>query len=534
MRIRPALASALALAALPFAVSLAAWGGGLVGLPAESPPVSGDSDVYEQAWHFWWVGTSIRSGTDPRTCPLIGLPAPGSLVGQNIGWPDAALFGTLLPERPGEALFLALLTGTILTAASGFLFARSWGLDAAESLLAAMLITWAPARVAHLLQHYTIACIWPVILALACLRYYLKGRSPLLLAAASLSLLAASLESAYHLLSGVLGSALIIAAQARASTPGRTAASSAGVLLAASSAGLFYLSFPGSLPGGAGPGQALYWSAEPASYLLPSPFGTLGAVAGLDGRAPWMPNIFDGVVTPGFFAILMAALALLGRGSRDLPGWRGSCLVPFLLSIVPFLLSLGPRLKILGAPTCLPLPYAIALGLPVLEGARSASRFAILGSVFLAVPAARFARSIGRSAATVIVTMAALELVPPGLPSVDPAIPSVYSSGLEGSVLEIPASDAIRRYAYFMTEDGCSRIVFFHARRAAGLPAAVDPFLAGSGARVTEEEALETGADLIIYNRWLYGPEERADLDMLYSGLFEYAPVSDTVWVWRR
>lgn len=523
-------------AAVPFGVFLISGSPGLPGLEAENPPVPGDSDVYEQAWHFWWVGDAFREGTDPRVCPLIGLPPPYSLAGQNIGWPDALLFGPLLGTHPEAALLAALLAGTVLTFAAGFLFARSWGLDPSGSMFAALFITWAPARTAHLMQHYSIACFGWVILSMACARLFLVRGRTALLAASGTALLIASMESAYHALIGAAGLAAVAAASLRLPCRSRIPALAAATAASLALSLLFFASFPGELPSGENPGESVFWSAEPISYLLPSPFGLPAVLAGIRARAPWMPNLFEGVVTPGFVVILLAMAAILRKpsGAWSAPVRRD--VIPLaILSIIPFVLALGPRLKLLGTPTGVPLPYALVLDLPFLGGARSASRFAMLGAALLAVPAACSLRCLGRRTGTVAAALAALELIPPALPSVCGAIPSFYSSREEGSsILEIPASPTVRRYALFMTADSRERPVFFHGRRAAPIDTSFDPFMAGSRLPVTEEQAAATGVDLIVYNRWMFGRDERNRLDAEYSIIFEQPQPSDSVWVWRR
>lgn len=522
--------------AVPFGVFLLSESPGLPGLESENPPVPGDSDVYEQAWHFWWVGNALREGSDPRICPLVGLSPPYSLAGQNIGWPDAVLFGPLLGTHPATALFAALLAGTALIFAAGFLFARSWGLDPSGSMFAALFITWAPARTAHLMQHYSIACFGWVILSMACARLFLVRGRTALLAVSGIALLIASLESAYHAMIGAAGIAIVAAASMRHPFKSRMPALAAATAAALSLALLFFASFPGELPPGENPGESVFWSAEPISYLLPSPFGLPAVLAGIRARASWMPNIFEGVVTPGFVVILLAMAAVLRKPSGGCADPVRRDVIPLaLLSLIPFVLALGPRLKLFGSPTGIALPYALVLDLPFLGGARSASRFAMLGAALLAVPAACSLRCLGRRAGTAVAALAALELIPPALPSVSGAVPSFYSTREEGSsILEIPASPIARRYALFMTADSRERPVFFHGRRAAPLDTSFDPFMTDSRQLVTEEQAAATGVDLIVYNRWMFGRDERNRLDAEYSGIFEQPQPSDSVWVWRR
>lgn len=534
-----AFAAALILSAAPFLAVLAGGLDGLVGVPMPDPPVPGDSDTYEQAWHFWWVGTSIRSGTDPRVCPLIGLPEPYSLVGSNIGWPDALLVGLAGSSDLQGAAFCSLLWGTLLVACAGFLFARSWGLEAWPSALASVASAWAPARAAHVLQHYHVAGFGWVLLSMALLRIFLTRGGRGLLPVFALSLLLASMQSAYHTLFGALGSLLVaISTIASRSVPAaRTASASGAFAVAMILSYLFFASFPGGMPPGMGRAEAVYWSAEPVSFLLPSPFGAPWALSGADPVMPWMPNLFEGVVTPGLTVLLLAAAFLLRNRSRAAMTAedRKGLILLALLSLIPFSLALGPWLKFMGVPVGIPMPFAIVQDIPMLEGARSPSRFAILGACMLAVPAAAAAVSLGRRAGIAAALLVVLELVPPGLPTISAAVPSVYREGLPGeTALEIPATEMARRHGYFMTADGRARPVFFHTRRSTAVSDVFDPFRIDSPDTVSAGDAIATGVDVILYNRWMYDPVVREEMDSRFGALFPGASSFDSVWVWRR
>lgn len=508
----------------PFLSCLVHGGRGLVGLPARDPVVPGDSDVYEHAWHFWWVGSSLRAGEDPRFCPLAG-PAPGTgLAAQNIGWIDAALFGTAMPEKPASALSAALVAGSLVCLAGGWAFARSWGLPSAGAAFAACCVVWAPPRTAHLLQHYQVASFGWVLLALALLRSWAAGAarrgSPALFVLAGA---AAGLESPYHTVFLAAGSAVtLILSRPRAKT---ALAASAAVLASVALAFAFYEAFPGPLPDvSEGWRASVLWSAEPVSFVMPGPFGVLGRLFSVPVRMPWMPNVFEGVVTPGLGVLLLSATALAMRSHR----WMIAAWALFGV------LALGPVLKLSGQPTGLLLPYRAVLEVPILSGARSPSRFAMLAAAFLSVPAAsawQSMRPAGRLAAAFLL---ALELVPPGLPILSDRVPSIYLSGrLEGPVLEVPASPQVRMYAFFQTADGLARPVFPLLRISGGglLPGPFDP---ASTSRPGVREAEESGVSTILYNRWLFDGAVRDSLDERYAGLFPGSSGTDSVWVWRR
>lgn len=519
----PAAASVLVCLA-PFLPCLSNGGRGLVGLPARNPVVPGDSDAYEHAWHFWWVGSTLGAGGDPRFCPLAG-PAPGTgLAAQNIGWIDAAIFGTAMPDRPSAALAAALAAGSLLCLAGGWAFARSWGLSAAGAAFAACCMVWAPPRTAHLLQHYQVASFGWVLIALAMLRSWAAGTarrgSPLLFVLAGA---AAGLESPYHTVFLAAGSAATLILSR---PPARKAlAASAAVLASAAIAWAFYEAFPGPLPDvSEGWRASVLWSAEPVSFVMPGPFGVLGRLFSVPLRMPWMPNVFEGVVTPGLGVLLLSATSLAMRMRRGMiAAWA-------LFGV----LALGPVLKLSGQTVGLFLPYRALLEVPLLAGARSPSRFAMLAAAFLSIPAASAWQSMRPAARLAAAAALALELVPPGLPMLSDRVPSVYlSGGLEGPVLEVPASPQVRMYAFFQTADGLARPVFPLVRSAGGgsLPGPFDP---ASTSRPGIREAEESGVSTIVYNRWLFDGARRDSLDERYAGLFPGCSGTDSVWVWRR
>lgn len=374
---------------------------------------------------------------------------------------------------------------------------------------------------------------------MALLRIFLtKGRRGIL-AAFTLSLLLASMQSAYHTLFGALGS-LLVAASTIASrrVPAARAASASGAFAVAMIMSyLFFASFPGGMPPGMGRAEAVYWSAEPVSFLLPSPFGTPWALSGASPMMPWMPNLFEGVVTPGVTVLLLSFVFIFRRHSCAAPAAedRKGLILLAALSVIPFSLALGPWLKFMGVPVGIPMPFAIVQDIPMLEGARSPSRFAILGACMLAVPAAAAAFSMGRRTACAAALLAVLELVPPGLPTISSTIPSVYRSGQPGgTALEIPATEMARRHGYFMTADGRERPVFFQTRRSTAVSDAFDPFRIDSPDTVSAGDAMSTGVDIILYNRWMYDSTLRGEMDARFAALFPDASTADSVWIWTR
>jgi hypothetical protein len=239
----------------------------------------------------------------------------------------------------------------------------------------------------------------------------------------------------------------------------------------------------------------------------------------------WMPNLFEGVVTPGLVMAGLAA-ASFARGRH-----RGATAAGVLL----LLLAMGPELKILGTPTGMPMPAALLRAVPPLEGARSLARFAMPAALFLSVPAAAALARVPRHAGAVIALLIAAEVLPPSVPVLSGSVPSFYRTVPDGStVLEIPADPLARRYCFFMTVDGASRPVFWSPRPVDPTEEELKPFLAGSSTAPRTADAEGAGVDYIVYNRWLFDGAERDRLDSLYSGIFPAAGGDDSVLVWHR
>jgi hypothetical protein len=516
-------AGLLALSVLPFLQGLAMRADELPGIAASNPPIPGDSDVYEHSWHFWWTGFALERGTDPRFCALLGDPPGMPVVSKNIGWPDAVAFGLASAGKAAAALWMALASGTLLAFLGGWAFARAWGLSGGAAAIAAFMFTWAPARVAHVLQHYQVACAGWTALYLASLKSWLdtgrRSAVPGLLAFPAI----AGLESPYHLLFAGAGFAATLLLS------GRLRARRAGVALLSTAAGafaaaVFFLTTPGGFPDVTlNWREAVFFAAEPQSLLLPSPFGLAGRAMGMPLSFSWMPNVFEGVATVGSSVMLLAALSCRSAPRRAM----------LLASAAFCVLALGPELRLLGRPLGIPLPFRLVQEVPFLSWIRSPSRFSMLASLFASVPAAWALFSLKRPAAIGLSALVLFELYVPRIPSLSGRIPSFYRQpgSIDATVLEIPASPMILRYSLFQTADHRPRPVYFVPREVPGLPPALTPFSIGSDQPVDSVDAVSSGVDLIVYNRWLLDDVQRDHFDGLYSGLFGYE-MSDSVEIW--
>ncbi|RKZ09091.1 hypothetical protein DRQ25_07500 [Candidatus Fermentibacteria bacterium] len=476
--------------------------------------VKNDSDVYDHVWHFWWVCSALEKGIDPRYCDLVYPPAGLSLVYHHIGWFDTYFFAVtgISCADPALSFNLSLLLGTLLTGLFGWYLARSWGADRYGALFTALALVWLPSRTAHLLQHYQIANCWALIASLWLCREYLKNRKRRYFLGFAAAMLAAAFQSPFHAIFagiGVIATAFITRADWK-----RTAM----LVLVVITVMILYGAFVVTSPGDAGSPvmnwrEAIYWSAEPQSFILPSPFGLLGEVTGLQQRVSWMPNTYEGVVTPGL--VILAAFAIIIWKKKR---WRFAAVVLGL-----FLLSLGPELRILGKPLGIPLPFRLMQSIPVLNGIRAPSRFAILGGVLAAVGAGMAFSLMKERLRALFMFLLLFEMTVLTLPLLSAEIPGeCYDIPSETRVLEIPRDSNVRRYALFQTSTGYVRQYAFLAR--------FPDFLED----VPQFPDIQENTDVIIYHRWLFEEAERCYYDSVYSQYFPEFTADDSVWITRR
>ena len=476
--------------------------------------VKNDSDVYDHVWHFWWVSNALEKGIDPRYCDLIYPPAGLSLVYHHIGWFDTHFFAVtgISGADPVLSFNLSLLLGTLLTGLFGWYLARSWGADRYGALFTALALVWLPSRTAHLLQHYQLANCWALIAALWLCREYLRNKKRRYYLGFAAAMLAAAFQSPFHAIFagiGVIATAFITRANWK-----RTSMLVLLVIVVMVLYGAFVITSPGDAGSPAMHWrEAIYWSAEPQSFILPSPFGLLGEVTGLQQRASWMPNTYEGVVTPGL--VILAAFAIIVWKKKR---WRFAAVVLGL-----FLLSLGPELRIFGRPLGIPLPFRLMQGIPVLNGIRAPSRFAILGGVLAAVGAGMAFSMMKERLRALFMFLLLSEMTVLTLPLLSAEIPEeCYGISPGSTVLEIPCDRNVRRYALFQTSTGYVRQYSCLAR--------FPDFLED----LPEFPDIQEYGDVIIYHRWLFEGVDRAYYDSIYTQYFPGSTADDSVWMFQQ
>lgn len=504
------IASFLALL-LPFIPVLVSDSPALIGIPYTESPVLEDSDVYEQAWHFWWVSSALKNEQDPRFCPLIYAPAGASLVYNHIGWFDTILFAVLGTgyDYPALSHTLSLLLGTILTAVFGWLLARSWGAGIYGALFAALAMAWMPSRIARLIQHYQLANCWTLPATMWLCRKYLKDGNLRILAVFSAVAVLGAIQSPFFTIFILLGLAAtcFVVGGSWKRTGYLTAAWSASVAVLA----VLIFASPGDPGSVSTPWQeAVYWAAEPQSFLMPSPFGLAGYLTGFPIRISWMSNTAEGVVTPGL-TVLAAFVILIWKKKS----WKLAVVV-----LAFSLLALGPELRIFGRPLGVPLPFRIIRLFPMMDGIRAPSRFVIISGVFVAVGAGLGLSQLKGRWKLIFFLLLLFELSVPAVKTLSTSVPTACRNiSADRIVLELPVDNRVRRYSLFQTKTSYSRRYAFLAR-----------LIELSEEDVLLQEASEEGY-ILVYHRWLFDEGDRNHYDTVYAELFQDGLTTDSVWI---
>lgn len=514
---------------LPWLVLLTGNGGMPVGLPADPADVvfRGDSDVYDAVWHFWWTERALSESQDPMFCPLVFFPAGASMSLHNIGWSSTlAAANPLYGGNPVASLNFSLLFGTLLVFSAGVLIARQWGAAWDGAFLAGFIASLMPSRAGHIFQHYMIAQTGWTMMSLYFLTDYLKRRKGWRLILTGLFAGLATLESLYHVILLVSGAAavLVLRREGRAFFPALRAlgAIAAGTALA----GAWYIPrVTLAETGGMTWTEAVHWSAEPVSYLMPSPFGLAGLVFGLPLRQPWMPNAFEGNVSCGLSVLLVFMAVCAGR-RRWLPA------LVFLLIAV---LSLGPLLKMNGTPTGIPLPWMAPARLPLLANARVPARLSMVAGLIAAVTVGVACRNLKPLLRGFVLLLVIFELTIPALPVLPVTVPEACLRA-SGPVLDLPAGCMTRITAFYQTRHGQPRLTAFLARGGSKAleDARLSGLLMGDTTIVTDSLLMSTTAETALYHRMLLEPAQRSFYDSLYAPAFPDGMPDDSVWSWHR
>lgn len=508
MNTRILLAAAVFALALPWMVS--AFSPGTVGMYADPRHVlfQSDSDVYDCIWHFSWVKKSAENGFDPR------IYNGRTLAWNNMAWPDLFLATVF-----GWGYDTSLFWGTLFTAVAGYIFGRSWGLGKNGAILAAVILAWMPVRTIRIYQHYPVASTGYVLISLAMIRRILIKPGKMILITGFVFSALAVAESLYYGLTVALGWFVTVLFSGWKGS-GRTLLSAALPAAGCIAGALWLFTSPGLT--GTDPGkdwrEAVFWGAELQSYFLPSLLGQ-PVVTG------YMPNPFEGVVTPGL-TVMILGLAWCARNRH----WKAA-----LAAFCVMVLSVGPLFKFQGVPTPVPLPYMLIAKTPWLSAARAPARLGIIVGFMAALGAGAFIGKRGRITGWILTCLVLIELTPLKLQKIDTGMPSFYTETTASNLrLEIPASAAVRRYSLLEAADGVARRVKFFARGGEDMMEGIPEGFRWNPCEIPlREDFTKTGADDVIYNRWMFPEEERALYDSIYAGIYTEIEKGDSIWIWR-
>lgn len=470
--------------------------------------ISGDSDVYDCLWHFSWIRESRSTNTDPR-----------DYFGRTLAWHNMAWPSLFISWISGTGYHLSLLVSSLLTGLAGYFLARSWGVGRNGAILAGLIMVWMPVRLVRMYQHYQIASVASAVFALGMVRKWLTHSKTTFLILAFVFSALAVMECFQHGVTIALGWLITVFLSGWKGW-GKTALSGTVVASGCAAGALWILLSPGMTA--VNPGvdwrESVYWGAELSSYFLPS-------ILGNPITTGYMPNIFEGVVSPGLTVLVLALLYCIREKQ-----WKAAA-----AAVLVMVLSVGPLFKLGGTPTPVPLPYMLIAKLPWLSAARTPARVGILVGFAAALGAGSFIEKRGKLAGWLLTAVILFELTPVQLRTISSHVPQFYQwADGESPVLEIPASPMIRKYSLFESFDMLPRRVKFLSRGGEsfmeGIPDGLTIYPEVSPVRT---DLQRTGAGTVVYNRWMFQADERTFYDSLYSSLFTESEKGDSLWIWR-
>lgn len=550
-----------------------------LGTQLAGPP--GDNHVFY--WNVWWFRHALWQAPQwPFHTPLLFHPDGASLAFHTttlLGTVPGSLLGLWLPLP--AAFNLVVLACFFGTGAAMYLLARrllasSGCTDATAaslSLFAGVAYTFAPFHMAHI-GHLNILNVGVVPLAAwAFLRVESsrQARDALLLGAC---LAGAALADGYHALTATMLVAVLAAWRAPAPvsvafglSPPRRARHLASIAAGAFAA----LSWPVWVPmlqhgerwfSDIQAGGANTYVADVVAWILPSPFHPLWKHALEPVYARLSGNLAESVVFPTFTVWALAFLAWR-RCRGAVRRWLAVALVFAILALGPFLHVAGHDAIDIGPGRCLrlPLPKVLLDQVPLLAGARVASRFASAAQLGLVLAAtwglAHWARVAGgagrprRRRIALALACAGFECVASPIPMTRIDIPAAYTTLAAsaphrqppGALLEVPpvhAGDKV--YQLYQTVHGRPLL----GGRLARVPTHAydrlhrDPFLDrlqtrepwGMHAGCMSLSGLDSlGVDYVMLHR---GLSANPALARLLAGKFEPVDTPGDAQLWRR
>ena len=428
----------------------------VVGAPASRLVGDGRIDVWNHAWGFHWVATTLAHGTLPWFTTQVGGPDGGVLYFIDL-W--GALWATPLTLLFGPAVgYNAVMVGRVaLAGLGGQLLAEQLTGRGAHTLLAGVGCATAPFLLAELGNGISeVAGIGWVALALwGCARALDRDR-PRDFALAGLLAGAAAAVSFYY---GLVAATLVgVAALAGAATSWRRGASVASRAvrlgaLAAPAAALAlppWLAFRASL---AHPAALIRRPPALDAALLdhnavdPRVFVTPGDFVSVDLAAVYgEPFVHTGYLRWTVLALAaLGVVAALRAGRRGLAGWAGLAALSVAMGLGNQLFWAGDWVTVGGWRLTLPFgllrqvlpqvaithPLRLSVGAQVLLPALAAAGGAVV------------VRRLGAGAVPALAALIAAEglwgsAAPWPIPTSDATVPALYDDAPAGMVLDLP------------------------------------------------------------------------------------------------
>lgn len=408
-------------------------------------------DPVLNAWILWWNAQAVPFTARWWDAPIFHPMTGAFALSEHLA--GIALFTTplaLAGANPIALYNLALITACALSGFFAFLLARHLTGSTAAGIVGGVAFAFAPYRGGQLAHLQVLNAQWTPLLLLA-MHHVISGGSRRWLPALAGAWILQGLSNGYLLLFLPVLLALWLAWFGTAADEGsrvlhrRRAGAMIGTLALASVVLVPVLLRYEAVHSGLGITRAyeemVRFSASPSSLLKTAP---LAAFWPRTEAATAEGFLFPGVTIP--FLVLVAVLVAARRsGWRALIGQRSAPLFYTVAAVLLYWLAMGPPAEP-GGLGSVRQPYAFLTWLPGYDGLRAPARFAILGSLCVAIAAAfggAWIASWRRCPGAAGVAVVGLGLFVDGwidpLPLVAPPQRVMLPSLPNAAVLELPA-----------------------------------------------------------------------------------------------
>lgn len=353
--------------------------------------IGGASDGVQRAWMLAWTQFAVTHGLDPLHTSYLSVPGHQiNLMQNNMGllwalvvWPVAALAGPL--QAFNLAVVLSLATTCVVASLVFGRYVRHWQF----AWLAGIAFGLSPFALAEAdLGHLTWTSLWavPLVLLLGDKILVRQRGRPVFLGLALGAVLSAQLLMSEELFASTILVALVVAGAAILFRPRAALQRWRFVLRALGAASLVFVpiatgplvgQFLGPGPRSLGPNvNPLLMSADLLGYVVPGQHQLLAPAGAASIVSQFTGDYADTAVYLGLPLIALVLFGLVRYHREPAIRWGAG------IAAVGLVLSLGSRLHICGRILSIPLPWAIASHIPLLDMAWP-SRFvvfALLGS----------------------------------------------------------------------------------------------------------------------------------------------------------